>query len=183
MDVINFIGTSINVEILELDYTDYDYILKDIDALNVSLEEYFFLEDFKPRLKALNISKKSKFSGLIIDNKSWIEFRRPGRRRKKYLLFDELNYMMFSTFPYCEESIISSAKKSEDKCIVIVLEKGKGCAKKYKFPDKVKDLGKIELRITAFNGLKICYGIDTTYDFFSAEGDSLSTSIEVKVVR
>ena len=85
MDVINFIGTSINVEILELDYTDYDYILKDIDALNVSLEEYFFLEDFKPRLKALNISKKSKFSGLIIDNKSWIEFRRPGKRRKKYL--------------------------------------------------------------------------------------------------
>ena len=141
MDVINFIGTSINVEIIELDYTSYDYIQKDINALNVSLEEYFFLEDFKPRLNALNILIKSKFSGLVIDNKSWIEFRRPGKRRKKYLLYDELNFMMFSTFPYSEKSIINDYKKSEDKSIVIVLEKGKGCAKKYKFPDKVKDLG------------------------------------------
>ena len=42
MDVINFIGTTINIEVIEVDAIGFEKIMKDISKLSVTLEEFFF---------------------------------------------------------------------------------------------------------------------------------------------
>lgn len=183
MDVINFIGTTISISSYEFDFNGFARLKSHLKQLQISVEEYFYLEDYKSFLDSTIKKPACIHNGVLLDDYGWIEVRKPKRKAKKYKFLEMFNYQIFPVFP-TNYSITRAIKNSDStSCIIYTIEKGKGCGLKYLFNESVTNLFDIELEINEIAGFKICEGINTKLEYNLKHTETLSSGFEVYIIE
>lgn len=179
MDIINLIGNSIHLNVYRSDKNTLDQLIAFIENASISLEEVFFIEDYKPFLSTLNLEKCYDEKGILVDLNSWIEVRKFGKRAKKYNIFEEFKSNIFSAFNIQMKRKEFKDDNAYEEYYIYLIERGKGCVLKYQFHDNIIDLSKITLQTDRLDNIEFCYGIDSAYKMKMLDTDTLSRSFEV----
>lgn len=149
---INLIGIGCTIYIISLTHEINKKMQQTAILLNMTLEDAILDSDFFTKMndnifKDLNSISKIKMKGLLYDNRSHIEIRLNGRKKRKIqfseLLKQELLFPIYNVVMQLNTLLINNT--------LIVIEKETGLISNFKLLVETLDLDKMQFEITEIN--------------------------------
>ena len=126
MYTIKLFGNTMNVKVYNLERFKYQSLMLYLSKNNISIENFFLLDDYKferdAKISELDICE---YYGIKLDELAWMEIKKAGNGGKKqYKLLEELQQMIFPVFNIIDLDLMYFTGWNTQ---ILIIEKGKGC--------------------------------------------------------